>query len=130
MAVKSKSFDGFLFLVVYGNMSIDWSEEMRLLFLNVTVPGSRFWLMNILVPAVCILPDFMVRQLAKIYKPSDNIILQEVQRSETKVESLKNLPLCDLQPEIFSRKVTDRDCLSVSAGSDRDSVYSYSNQSQ
>ena len=120
----------FLFLVVYGNMSIDWSEEMRLLFLNVTFPGSRFWLMNLLVPCVCILPDFMARQLGKLYAPSDNIILQEVQRSETKVETLKNLPLCDLQPEYFSRKTTDRDCLSVSAGSDRDSVYSYTeNQS-
>ena len=96
LAMFISIFLWFLFLVVYGNFPADWSEEVRLLFLNLVLPTSRFWLLSFVVPILCVLPDFTFRQIKKFYYPDDHTILQEVQKVKFRERVLRDVPLVDM----------------------------------
>ena len=96
LAMFVSIFLWFLFLVVYGNFPADWSEEVRLLFLNLVLPGSRFWLLSFVVPILCVLPDFTFRQIKKFYYPDDHTILQEVQKVKFRERVFRDVPLVDM----------------------------------
>ena len=96
LAMFVSIFLWFLFLLVYGNFPADWSEEVRLLFRNLVLPGSRFWLLSFVVPILCVLPDFTFRQIKKFYYPDDHTILQEVQKVKFRERVFRDVPLVDM----------------------------------
>lgn len=69
----------FLFLIVYGSLDADISQQVHQLFLNIAAPTAKFWLVAIFVPTCAVLPDFFIRQIYFMMKPPDHRLLQEIQ---------------------------------------------------
>ena len=66
----------FYFLAVYSLQEPDYIEDAVQLFLN-CAGSPNFWLLLVIVPVSCLLPDFILRALRREFRPADHHIIAE-----------------------------------------------------
>ncbi len=54
-----------IYLWIYGSFPISWSLDIYHILRAVLAPLPSFWLIIFLVPVTCVLPSFMLQQLAR-----------------------------------------------------------------
>ena len=54
-----------IYLWIYGSFPISWSLDIYHILRAVLAPLPSFWLIIALVPVTCVLPSFMLQQLAR-----------------------------------------------------------------
>ncbi|KAK9844803.1 hypothetical protein WJX74_007043 [Apatococcus lobatus] len=78
-----------LYLCIYGSFPISWSLDIYHILRAVLAPLPSFWLIIILIPVTCVLPSFMLQQIARHITPDDKTIIAEVQQKICKGEMAK-----------------------------------------
>lgn len=90
----------FLYLIVYGYLPPDISQETYLLFTSIIAGCPKYWLTLVLVTVCAVLPDFFIRQIHHYVSPADHRILQERQlgyRSQSKTAEQKDIGMLILR---------------------------------
>ncbi|KAK9864093.1 hypothetical protein WJX84_000818 [Apatococcus fuscideae] len=78
-----------LYLWIYGSFPIAWSLDIYHMLRAVLAPLPSFWLIIVLVPITCVLPSFMLQQVARHVRPDDKTIIAEIQSKIRKGEMAK-----------------------------------------
>lgn len=55
----------FLYLIVYGELPLEWSSYIYHMFIDNLAPLPAFWLLLLVTPVACLLPGFFIRQATK-----------------------------------------------------------------
>lgn len=70
----------YIFVLVYGALPYSLSTVAYMEFLEVLAPAVSFWLLQLLVVIVALLPDFASRSFMWMFQPTDYEIVLESER--------------------------------------------------
>lgn len=71
----------YLFLVIYNYLPVTISLEAYQIFVEVLAPSPSYWSVQLLTTAIALLPFFIWKSYDSIFRPSDDQIIREVDRS-------------------------------------------------
>ena len=85
-----------LYLWIYGSFPIAWSLDIYHMLRAVLAPLPSFWLIIVLVPITCVLPSFMLQQVARCARTS--ITLPQQYRADASLQMQLSFVGADLLP--------------------------------